>query len=1313
MHLLKAQGQPIGDGTEAVDLDLSPAEIVIVSAADTEIAGLARAHAALGAAAPSLRLASLQKLRHNMSVDLFLEKTVARSRLLVLRLLGGASYWPYGVEESARIARRHGVKLAVMPGCGNADPDLIARSTVPAAEAEALWRMLVEGGPENLAAALRACRAWLDGGAPALDPAPTPPAGLFWPGMAAPTLDAIRECWPESAPVAPVVFYRAQYQAGDVAPVEAMVDALSARGLGALPIYVTSLKDPAAAAFVCETFAAVRPDVVLNSTAFAVSKPGATWEGSPLDSADAPVLQLVFAGSDRATWEGSPRGLGARDLAMAVALPEIDGRVLSRAVAFKSAGRFDPATETEIVALEPVPDRIAFAADLAANWARLRRTARPERRVALILANYPTGAARLANGVGLDTPESTAVMLDALKHAGYAADGAPRTGAEVVAAMTAALEGSTPCPDRSGAAAQSRDLYAPRSTEMHDAVPSDMEAAEQMGPGSPLRCGRDTSAELSLAAYWRFLSALPARTREKIAARWGGPEDDPTFDRDAQAFRLALRRYGNLVLGVQPSRGFDLDPKAAHHDPDLPPPHGHLAFYCWLRESFGAHAIVHVGKHGNLEWLPGKALALSLECFPEIALGPLPHVYPFIVNDPGEGTSAKRRSAAVIVDHLTPPLARAEGAAALREIETLVDEYAEAEGLDPRRAKALAKEILARAADLGLDRDCGFSIADDPDDALTKLDAFLCEVKELQVRNGLHVFGRSPEGRKRAELLVALARSPRGPSPGDASLLRALAADLGLDGFDPLAAEFSARWEGPRPEALAEVSDELWRIAGDTVERLEALALRLVEEAAPSSPSSPGLTRGSIPSAEKDRSRPMVGRVKPGHDDGRGLALPAGAAVLREIATVIAPRVDASGAAEIDGLLRALDGRFVPPGPSGAPTRGRLDALPTGRNFFALDPRSAPTEAAWRLGCAAADLLCRRHFQDNGEWPRRLAISAWGTANMRTGGDDVAQALALVGVAPQWEAGSSRVVGLEVLPLSELRRPRVDVLFRISGFFRDAFPFQIDLIDEAVRLVGALDEDADSNPIAARMREERDGGRASHAIFGARPGAYGTGLAPLLNEGAWETRKDLAEAYLAASGFAYAQGTEGAPAREALEAMADGVDAVVQTQDAREFDLLDSDDVHEFAGGLSAAVEALTGAAPAIYHLDTSRTETPSVRTLAEEIAVVVRARAANPKWIAAMRGHGHKGAAEMLATVRNLMGFAATTDAVGSHQFDALYDAYLMDRDTRGFVAAANPAALAEMARAFLEAERRGLWRPKRNSAHDDLAALATETVQ
>ncbi|GLK81129.1 cobaltochelatase subunit CobN [Methylopila turkensis] len=1311
MHLLKAQGQPIGDGTEAVDLDLSPADVVIVSAADTEIAGLARAHAGLGADAPSLRLASLQKLRHNLSVDLFLEKTVARSKLVVLRLLGGEAYWPYGVDETVRMAKRHGVKLAVMPGCHNADPDLITRSTVPVDEADRLWRLLVEGGPANLAAALDACRAWVDGAAVRAEPIATAAADLYWPGLAAPNLDAIRARWPEGADAAPIVFYRAQYQAGDVAAIDALVEALTARGLGPLPIFVSSLKEAAAAAFVRETFATVRPAVVLNTTVFAVSKPGAAWAATPLDSADAPVLQVALAGMDRQTWEASPRGLGARDLAMAVALPEIDGRIFTRAVGFKTAGRFDPATETEIVAFEAAEDRVAFVADLAANWARLRNTPRGERKVALILANYPTGTARLANGVGLDTPQSAAVLLGALRDAGYAANGAPDSGAAVVADMTAALEASA------RAAPLSKTRHSPScpgNPVLASSCPETLDAPDK--PGHDALYSEATL--LPVTKYRRFLAALPAAARDKIVGRWGAPEADPSFDAQVGGFRLALRAYGNVVLGVQPSRGFDVDPKAAHHDPDLPPPHGHLAFYVWLREAFGVQAVVHVGKHGNLEWLPGKALALSAACGPEVALGPLPHVYPFIVNDPGEGAAAKRRASAVIVDHLTPPLARAEGTAALREVETLVDEYAEAQGLDPRRAATLGKEILARAASLGLDRDCGFSIADDPDDALTKLDAFLCEVKELQVRNGLHVFGRSPTGAKRAELLTALVRAPRGPRAQDASLTRALAADLGLDGFDPLNADLAARWDGPRPAALVEVSTDPWRTAGDTLERLELLALGLVEvSAGPIAPSSPGLSGGATSQARSTRGRACATNTldapdKPGHDDRMSstgaVQLPRSSAVLRELATVVAPRVDASGPAEIDGFLRALDGRFVAPGPSGAPTRARLDALPTGRNFFALDPRSAPTEAAWRLGRAAADTLCRRHYQDHGEWPKRLALSAWGTANMRTGGDDIAQALALLGVAPQWEAGSSRVVGLVPLTLAELKRPRVDVLFRISGFFRDAFPFQIDLIDEAVRLVGALPEDEESNPVAARLKAEADAGRAGHSVFGARPGAYGTGLAPLLDQGAWETRDDLGRAYLAASGFAYAQGVEGAPDRAALEAMARAVDGVVQTQDAREFDLLDSDDVHEFAGGLSAAIEALRGSAPALYHLDTSRMETPVVRTLKDEIALVMRARATNPKWVAAMREHGHKGAAEMLATVTNLSGFAATTDTVGSHQFDALYDAYVGDETVRGFIAEANPAALAAMARAFLDAERRGFWRPTRNSAMAQLEALA-----
>jgi cobaltochelatase CobN len=950
----------------------------------------------------------------------------------------------------------------------------------------------------------------------------------------------------------------------------------------------------------------------------------------------------VFAGGSEAAWRDGTRGLSARDLAMNVALPELDGRVLSRAVAFKARRRFDPATESHIVGFAPVADRVRFTAALAAAWARLGATPVGERRVALVLANYPNRDGRIANGVGLDTPASTLGLLEAMRAAGYRIDALPADGQALIGMLL-------------------------------DGVTNELST----------RADRAARIALPLRQYAAFFEQLSEGVQQGIVDRWGAPDADPHVAGDA--FALAILPLGNVVVGIQPARGYHIDPSASYHAPDLPPPHGYLAFYAWLREAFGAHAIIHMGKHGNLEWLPGKALALSADCFPEAALGALPHVYPFIVNDPGEGAQAKRRTAAVIVDHLTPPLTRAETYGPLSELERLVDEYYEAAGLDPRRMAYLRGEILALSARLGLDRDIGIGADDAPDDALIKLDNHLCELKELQIRDGLHVFGQAPAGDQLTDLLVALVRVPRGAGEGgDASLLRALAADLGLAGFNPLDCAMAAAWSGPRPQVLNDLDDDTWRSAGDTLERLELLARLLVD-----------------------------GRRAP---DPQWTAT---RAVLEQVERRLRPALLASGAAEIRSVLRALEGRLVEPGPSGAPTRGRPDVLPTGRNFFSVDTRAVPTPAAWHLGWKSAALLVERYVQEQGQWPRAVALSAWGTANMRTGGDDVAQALALLGARPVWDGSSHRVTGIEILPQGLLDRPRVDVTLRVSGFFRDAFPAQIALFDRAVQEVASLDEPADLNPIAARIHADELAllaqgiapdlarRRASFRVFGSKPGAYGAGLQALIDEHGWENDADLARVYVAWGGYAYGGAAEGVAEPRLFEQRLAAVELVLHNQDNREHDILDSDDYYQFEGGMTAAVRHLAGAQPEIYHNDHSRPETPRIRTLKEEIGRIVRARAVNPKWLNGVMRHGYKGAFEIAATVDYLFAFAATARVVEDHHFDALYEAYLEDDQVRGFVAAANPAALCEIAERFQEAIERGLWRPASNSVHEHLATL------
>ena len=1251
MHLLATTSGVIDGAAEAVDLAQSPADLIVLSAADSELASLARAH---DGAPCSLRLANLLQLQHPLSVDLYIEKTLSRARLIVLRVLGGNSYWSYGLDQIEAMARERGTMLCVLPGDAQPDPDLTGRSTLNPHHCERLRQYLVMGGAENAGAFLAYCRHLIDASTAPETARELPKAGLY------------RDTSQPAFPLAAIVFYRSVLEGAQTAPIDALVEALSARGIGSKAFYVASLKDHASVDVLQKGLTA--PDVILNATSFAVASGGNT---DPLAVHDCPVLQVVLSGSSEDSWRQSSQGLNARDLAMNVVLPELDGRIMSRAISFKADSLWHAATECRIVTYREVPDRVSFVADLAANWARLRRTPAPERRVAVILANYPNKDGRIANGVGYDTPASTVAILDAMQTAGYTTGGYPLTGNGIVEDLqrgpTNALQAH-----RSTVVSNSPDLF-------RRSLPS----ADKAEPRIQTRQGEDgvvDGARLTLTDYLTHFHTLPEGLRARVTERWGDPSRDPFFVRGA--FRLPVRLYGNAAVAIQPARGYNIDPKATYHDPALLPPHGYLAFYFWLRHCFRADAVIHNGKHGNLEWLPGKANALTEECLPEVALGPLPQLYPFIVNDPGEGTQAKRRTGAVIIDHLTPPLTRAETYGPLKDLEALVDEYYLAAGLDRRRRDSLKADILDLTKSSRLDVDAGFTGSEDED--LQRLDAFLCDLKEAQIRDGLHILGTSPEGRLETDLLVALTRVPRGlGEAGDQSLIRALAVDFGFSEFDPLTCNMAASWIADRPAVLQSLTSDPWRSNGDTVERLELFAASLLTGTEP----------------PKDFTNTAM--------------------VLSEIDNRVRPALRACGRDEVAALIKGLAGRFVAPGSSGAPTRGRLDVLPTGRNFYSLDNRTVPTPTAWNLGQRSAEDLLLRHFQDFGRYPKALGLSAWGTSNMRTGGDDIAQALALIGARPVWEPSSWRVTGYEIIPLAKLGRPRVDVTLRISGFFRDAFPAQIELLDKAIRAVGALAEDDEDNPLAARMRAEgalltssgvevsdaRE--MAGHRIFGSKPGAYGAGLQALIDEKLWTDRADLAAAYVTWGAYAYGAKTHGINDEKAFTERLRRIEAVVHNQDNREHDLLDSDDYYQFEGGMTAAVEQASGIRPRVYHNDHSRPEHPVIRSLEEEVSRVMRSRVVNPKWIDGVKRHGYKGAFEIAATVDYMFAFAATTGAVRPHHFDLAYDAFLADDATRHFIRDNNPAALREIAERFREAAQRGLWTPRLNSAHDLLEDL------
>ncbi len=1132
MHLLVRETRSLDEAEPAQDLEQTPAGLVFLSFTDSDLAAVAGARRPEGF---TIRLASLARLRHPLSTDLYLEKTVIGSKCVIARILGGLDYWRYGAEELARCCREQGIPLALLPGDARPDQRLTELSTLPPAELHKLDRYFVEGGAENCARLLQQAgylAGHLDQSAP--DAVALPQQGFYRPDKGSVCkldLIAARET---ARPLAVLVFYRSYLLAGDLAAIDALAAGLEQRGFDVWPLFVASLKSAETAAWCARLLREAAPAVVVNATAFSAQREAGG--DTPLEAAGAPVLQAILAGSNLSSWQESGRGLAASDLAMQVVLPELDGRLIAGAVSFKAKSQAVPELEFTVTRHSPYAPGVAAVADKAAAWARLARTAPEERYLGLVLSDYPGGGGQIAHAVGLDALASTTAICSLLREAGY------------------------DLPER-----------APDSASLASAL-------EEWG-SKPL---------LSLEKYEPHWRQLPTAFRDDVLAAWGDPADDPSLI-DGH-FTARWLRHGKLLIALQPDRGDSLDRKASYHDPDQPPRHAYVAFYLWLRQVERLHAMVHLGTHGTLEWLPGKAVALSPDCAPAALSGALPVIYPFIVNNPGEAASAKRRLSAVTLGHLTPPLKSAGAQGPLAELERLVDEYAAADGLDRRRMGLLRQEIRRRAEETGLTEECGVTRDMADDEALGRLDTYLCDVKDMQIRDGLHVFGQAPEGDRAKALAAALCR-------GTPSL--------------------------------------------------------------------------SMAEAEA--------------------------------------RIAASGREEAAALLSALDGRFVPPGPAGAPTRGRADVLPTGRNLFTVDPRAVPTRSALVLGKKAAEELVTRHLQEEGDWPRALVVDLWGSATMRTGGDELAMALALLGVEPLWDEGSNRVNGFEVLPLARLDRPRVDVTLRISGLFRDVFQAQIELFDRAVEAVAARDEAGDMNPLAAACRGLTGRARreASWRIFGSAPGVYEAGITGLLDRGTWESSADLGASYLAAGGYAYGLGHEGTAAAAAFAQRVGAADALVHLQDHREVDLLESTTYAAFEGGFAAAADAL-GSRAQVYHGDISDPSNPKTRTLTEELARVVRGRAANPIWIEGMMRHGYRGGAEMAKSLDSLFAFAATSRLPLSRQFDLLYDATLGEPKVAAFLAEANPAARSAMTNRFQEALQRRLWQPRRNAVAAELRGEA-----
>jgi cobaltochelatase CobN len=1188
MHLMSTTSTSLDEIIEPVDLKQPPGELVVLSFADSDLSGLAAAWALERQALPSVRLVHLGDLRHPMSVDLWIDQVAIRAKVILVRLIGGVDWWRYGVERLSALARTHGIALALLPGEDRDDARLAEASTLPPGELDALLLFFREGGRENLRALLR--RLARHAGVDLNSAGPTPLLRLagYWPDRGAVDIEQLVSSLAPGCPVVPLIFYRALLLAADTAAVDALCEALSARGLAPAPLAVTSLKEPAAAAFIRDALVRLRPAVVVTMTAFAAGADG----GTPLDGLDVPVLQAVIATTRRTAWRESSRGLSAADLAMHVVLPELDGRVLAGAIAFKDAS--PPHAELAFTSFtsRPEGDRIAAVADRIAALVRLQQKPRAERRIAVLMPDYPGAPGRTGYAVGLDVPASIVALLGDLAGAGYSVHNAPQTSGALLNRLDKGWDASShPAlqeedqtvegnPGWGGDSAEGNFLSNPSRPsptgegQEREAVawlppPGALARADVLPPGEG-GAQRPTSANptsLSLTDYARLLADLPAELATRLHAAWGDPADDPDV-RDG-AFQFRVSWCGNIAVALPPDRGRAAERRADYHDPALPPRHALTAFGIWLRHVLRADALVHMGAHGTLEWLPGKAVALGATCFPEAIVGPLPVFYPFIVSNPGEAAQAKRRIAAVTISHLPPPLVTAELSGDARHLERLVDEYVQADGLDRKRRERLASLIVDAARETGIGREAGIDANADADQVLRRVDAWLCDLKDLSIKDGLHVYGRAP---------------------------------------------------------LALTVDPSWH-------------------------ASPG--------------------------------------------------------AESAALVAALDGRRIRPGPAGAPARGRRDVLPTGRNLFVADPRMLPTPTAVELGQRAADEVIRCYLQAHGEMPRTLIIDLWGSATLRTGGEEIAQGLSLMGCRPTCDPATGRVTGIEVLPPAAVGRPRIDVTWRISGLFRDLFPAQIALIDAAARAIAMRDEPADENPLAAACRANQG---PPARIFGSAPGAYGAGVGDLINREV--DRAAIGAAYLASASHAYG-GPEGG-ATSMPDAFAERIacaDFLVHPSDDPGRDLLEGADDVAFVGGFAAAAAAC-GRAPDLIMLDVTDPNRPRARPLDAALSRIVRARAINPRFIAGLMRHGPRGAAELAETVDRLVGFAQTTQAVPSGLIDLVHEAYLADPQVRAFLLRENPAAARAIAERLDAARRHGWWHPRRNDVDADLRAMMAEAA-
>ncbi|WP_053957918.1 cobaltochelatase subunit CobN [Sulfobacillus thermosulfidooxidans] len=1192
--------------------------------------------------------------------DDILHHIAHHGELVIMRLLGGRKACPHLFDNIVQLCWQNKIPLMAWPGDLEPSEELQSVTNVDFVLSDQAMRYAALGGERNFYHLLCFVSDHFLGTHYGYEP-PYEEAwtGIYWPAMD----EALtREQWQEvtqeydSHPTVAILFYRAHWLSRNLSFIDAIITELIHRDMRPLPVFTQSLKtdqqvaawlDGVDAVIITMSFATVGLQEEMQGVSGRLALQG---EPNLLMQWDVPVFQALISLGSEKTWRASALGLGPLETAMNVAIPEFDGRIITIPVSFREE---EPSTSHGIRSRRYVPilDRVNRLCDMVAKAVRLRRTPLPQRRVAFVLTNYPSKNSRIGNAVGLDTPKSLVKLLHLMAESGY--DVGPRellpaNGDELMKTLIA------------------------RGTHDEDYLTE--EQWLQM-------------AELPVSMYSKKYQTLNPGVREQVEKHWGVAPGQGEHGHISMKIPGCV--FGNIFVGIQPPRGNGEDEVGIYHSPELPPSHHYMAYYQWIREKFQAHAVIHLGKHGTLEWLPGKGIGLSQDCFPDIVLEDLPNFYPFIVDDPGEGTQAKRRSHAVLIDHMVPPVTAAGLYDDLVKMQQLLDQYYQAETLDPSKLPIIQEAIWELAESIHLNRDLNQS--DRPQDFpqyLLDIDGYLCELEARQIRDGLHILGEGPKTPENwGELLYAMARLPF--SNKVPSMPEALCQDLGLN------------W--------ADFQENLGRPYWGVVPSLIELHL----------PKSVRRTYGDVKMAVERLAKTLLAESVEGN---RPEQLPQTTSVIEVVHTRIVPFLK-DLRTETAALLHGLDGGYVPPGPSGAPTRGMIDVLPTGRNFYSVDPRSIPSIPAWQVGQRLAKELIEKYQKDHGQMPKSVGIVVWGTAAMRTGGDDIAEILALLGVRPIWEQANGRIQSLAIIPLEELGRPRVDVTVRISGFFRDAFRNVIDLIHQAVTIVAQADEPLEFNPVRAHwlsdtkkaMAQGQSAERAAHQalwrVFGSKPGSYGSGILPALNTGQWQNPDDLAQLYLTWSSYAYSDTDYGTFAYPELSARLMRVQIATKNQDNREHDIFDSDDYLQDHGGMAASIRSLTGSMPDLYFGDSSDPTRSTVRSFQDEAYRVFRSRVVNPKWIQAAMRHDYKGALEMANTMDFLFGYDATADLLEDWMYDEVAKAYVVNQDVRQFFQKSNPWALKDIAERLIEAHQRGMWEHPDPTIYENVVDALMET--